>query len=162
MAKLSPRKVESKFMRYYIDNLVNAFNLCLDRKELGPFLKDILTDMEIRMLSKRLQIALMLYQGYDYQIITANVKVTNQTVARVSKILDYGEGGLYKMVKAIHEIDEKMRKRLEKGPKLSGQYNLAPLGAKYALELSARELLKVKRKHEVKKNVARRKDPKSK
>ncbi|OQX51238.1 hypothetical protein B5M47_01635 [candidate division CPR3 bacterium 4484_211] len=156
MSRLSPRKVENKFMRYYIDNLINAFNLCLDREELEPFIKDLFTKMEIRMLAKRLQIALMLYEGCDYRTIINRLKVTNQTVGRVAQILDYGEGGLEKVVEKISKIDQKAKKKMQKGPQFTGPHKLGSLAAKYALEKSARELLKLKRKREVKKNLEKK------
>lgn len=119
-------------MNYYTEVLVDAINLCIDRQELSPFLRDLLTETEIRMLAKRLQIAVMLNEGHTYQTISTHLKVTNQTIANIAKILDYGEGGLQELSDKIIEIKEESREKSEK---------------------SDRQLLKAERERESQRNI---------
>jgi len=48
------------------------------------FFREFLTPMEIKMLSKRIQVGVMLIQGYDYKAISQSLKVGDGTIARIN------------------------------------------------------------------------------
>ena len=65
--------------------------------EAANFVKDLLTEQEVVILGRRLQIARLLDQGYTYEQIHKIMRVGNSTVAKVHAWMDlYGEG--YRMV----------------------------------------------------------------
>lgn len=77
------------------------------------FINDLLTPTERIMIVKRLAIAVLLIQGYEYREIIKLLRVSFGTIALVKLSLEYGNGG-YK--KAINKIlkDEKLKEILNK------------------------------------------------
>lgn len=62
-------------------------------EEVAQFLKDLLSEVEVLMLARRLQIAELLIKGFTYKQIIEDMKVSKNTIARVQTWLDiYGEG----------------------------------------------------------------------
>lgn len=76
-------------------------------------IKDLLTPTEQIMVVKRLAIAMLLMQDYEYRDIIKLLRVSFGTIAFVKLSLDHGSGG-YK--KALNKIlkDEKLRQILNK------------------------------------------------
>ena len=58
-------------------------------------------------MSQRLDTAILLSRGYSYQKITEQVDISTATIGRVSKCLNYGNGG-YRT--AIGKLDAKEQK----------------------------------------------------
>ena len=71
--------------------------------ECRKFFEDICTIKEIQDLSQRLEVALLLDEGNNYLDISKRAKVSTATISRVSRCLNYREGG-YRM--AIERIKE--------------------------------------------------------
>lgn len=94
---------EIHFLYEIINNLKNT-------DELKPFLKDILTTSELRMIKRRWHIANLLYEGNDIRTTAMKSKSSTQTVSKVKKVLEEGQGGL---VYAINKSFEKQRKEKE-------------------------------------------------
>jgi TrpR-related protein YerC/YecD len=63
-------------------------------EELKPFLKDILTSSELRMLKRRWFVAGLLLEGNDIRTTANKSKTSTQTVSKIKKILEEGNGGL--------------------------------------------------------------------
>ena len=82
---------------------VNAILSLKTKEECISFLEDICTIKEIQDLSQRLEVALLLDEGNNYLDISKRAKVSTATISRVSRCLNYGEGG-YRM--AIERIKE--------------------------------------------------------
>lgn len=76
-------------------------------------INDLLTPTERIMMVKRLAIAVLLMQGYEYREIIKLLRVSFGTIALVKLSLEHGSGG-YK--KAINKIlrDEKLKEILNK------------------------------------------------
>jgi len=99
-------------MGYFINNFWNAVTLLEDKEEVENFFKDILSYTEIRMLAKRLQIAKMLLEGYDYQTIKRYVKVTDQTISKINDIFRRDGVGLEAAVNHLRKIEARREKQL--------------------------------------------------
>jgi len=112
MTKLSRNPVDRKRMGYFISNFWNAVTLLEDKEEVKSFFKDILSYTEARMLAKRLQIAKMLLEGYDYQTIKRYVKVTDQTISKINNIFRRDGAGLEAAVNHLRKIEARREKQL--------------------------------------------------
>jgi len=73
--------------------LAKALTALRSAEEIAHFLKDLLSESEVLMLARRLQVAELLIDGRTYQQIRSEIKVSFGTIARVQTWLDlYGEG----------------------------------------------------------------------
>ena len=63
------------------------------QEECKAFFADVCTVKEIIDISQRLKIAGMLRNRSSYASITQEIGVSTATISRVSRCLDYGEGG---------------------------------------------------------------------
>ena len=83
-------------------------------EELKPFLKDILTTSELRMLKRRWFIAGLLLQGNDIRTAANKSKTSTQTVSKIKKILEEGNGGLKLAIeKSLIKQNEEKKKYLD-------------------------------------------------
>lgn len=57
------------------------------------FFEDICTIKELQDMSQRLEVAILLKEGKNYQEISAQTRVSTATISRVNKCLHYGTGG---------------------------------------------------------------------
>ena len=72
-------------------------------EECRHFFDDLCTIKELQDLSQRLEVASMLSAGKNYQEVSRATGASTATICRVSKCLNYGEGG-YKI--AIERLKE--------------------------------------------------------
>ena len=68
-------------------NLCNAFLFLNDANEIFDFLRDILTEEEMKEFQQRLDIAVRLHYKTPYTEIEKELGVSSTTIARVSKYL---------------------------------------------------------------------------
>ena len=87
--------IENMFDKPDVKQLVHAFSLLDDEKDIQAFLTDICTPREICDLSQRLQVARYLDEGEPYVEVQARTGASSTTVSRVSKALN-GEYGGYR------------------------------------------------------------------
>lgn len=91
--KYLPRNLENKLFELFFDSLAHLSN----RSDIEKFLFSLISPFEKTMLAKRLGIAILLAKGYRQEEIRDILKVSSETVSRVSMALSYrGEG--YKVV----------------------------------------------------------------
>lgn len=64
-----------------------------DVSVMQSFLRDVMTDAELRDISARFEAAKMLNDGIPYTQITKRTKLSSRTVARISDWLQNGTGG---------------------------------------------------------------------
>ena len=87
-------------------DLINAFSLVKSAEDSALFIQDLLTEAEVKMLSKRLRIAKLLLEGEKYEIITKDLHVSRSTISKVGVWLaDRGEG-FRKVVKKLPELEK--------------------------------------------------------
>ena len=76
-----------------VDKLFEAILNLESVEECYAFFEDICTIKEIQDMSQRLEVAIMLRKGLNYQDISAQTGVSTATKSRVRKCLNYGSGG---------------------------------------------------------------------
>ena len=77
--------------------LIQAILALKTKNEAGRFLRDLMTEKEIKEFAKRLKAAEMLTEKVPYSIIEKETGLSSTTVARVAKWLN-GKGGGYKII----------------------------------------------------------------
>jgi TrpR-related protein YerC/YecD len=70
--------------------------------EAKRFLRDLLTEGEIDEFAKRFKAAQMLSEKMPYATIEKETGFSSRTVARVSKWLNFGEGGYAQVISKLH------------------------------------------------------------
>ena len=80
-----------------IDELFEAILTLRSVEECYAFFEDACTIKEIIEIAQRLKVAKLLDAGTSYLTVSKEVGVSTATISRVSKCLEYGNGG-YKMV----------------------------------------------------------------
>lgn len=75
------------------DRLFDAVLALKNKEECSAFFEDLCTITEIRDMAQRLDTAIMLDKGFNYQSISGAVGVSTATISRVNRCLNYGSGG---------------------------------------------------------------------
>ncbi len=71
------------------------------------FFEDVCTIKEIQDMAQRLEVAISLDNGKNYQEIAKNTSVSTATISRVSKCLNYGSGGYKKAIEQLKKNEGK-------------------------------------------------------
>lgn len=154
MVKISRIRVDPKHFGFFLNNFWNLITLLENKEQVKTFLKDLLTPTEMKMLTKRIQIAKMLLEGYDYRSIRNYVKVTDPTIAKISNILAVSGDGLRVAIRYLQKIEAEIdRDRMRATPDLKKKYPTYYLPEK-AIELVEKELRKRKKKSSVKEDLS--------
>lgn len=123
MTKISRIKLDPKHLGFFLNNFWNLITLLENKDQVKSFLKDLLTHTEMKMFAKRIQIAKMLLEGYNYQIIRNYVKVTDSTIARINNILGTEGNGLKVAISYLQKIESEIDKeRMSIAPNLKNKY----------------------------------------
>lgn len=83
--------------------------------ETRRFLRDLMTEAEIKEFSNRLQAARMLTQKIPYSAIVKITGLSSTTVARVSKWLNGPLGGYKTILNRIHHHNQRSREEIGRG-----------------------------------------------
>lgn len=76
-----------------VEALLTAFGTLADNDERYAFLVDVATIREIQDMAQRLAVARSLDAGAHYTSIQEATGASSTTISRVSRSLNYGEGG---------------------------------------------------------------------
>ncbi len=76
-------------------------------EEYRLFFEDICTIRELQDMAQRLDVAILLREGKNYQEISAETAVSSATISRVNRCLLYGSGG-YRVALDKYEAEEKV------------------------------------------------------
>ncbi len=79
-----------------IDRLFKTILNLKTVEECYSYFEDICTVKELQDMAQRLDTAILLDEGANYQKISNDIGVSTATIGRVSKCLKYGSGG-YRM-----------------------------------------------------------------
>jgi TrpR-related protein YerC/YecD len=85
------------------DLLVKALLALEGEEECYRFMEDLLTVREIRDLSQRLEVAMLLKDKVTYNEIVERTGVSTATIGRVNRSLTYGAGGYMSVIEKISE-----------------------------------------------------------
>src|SRR3989344_7143615 len=106
------------------ENLARALAYLKTPEETASFLRDLLSEGEVLMLARRLQIAELLLGGLTYEEISTNLKVSHGTISRVGAWLAiYGDG--YR--RAVDRIAEKKENPVNSPPSFARTKRKYPL-----------------------------------
>lgn len=87
------RRLDKKQQTDLFIKLAKAISSLQSPEEGAEFLKDLLSEAEVMMLARRIQIAEMLMEGATYEQIRDDLKTSFNTIARIQTWLAlYGEG----------------------------------------------------------------------
>lgn len=88
-----------------IDRLFNTIMNLENLDECYSFFEDLCTVKEIQDMAQRLDTAILLDKGENYIAISKQVGVSTATISRVSRCLNYGNGGYKTAIERIKEND---------------------------------------------------------
>ena len=89
-----------------VDRLFDVILNLDSREECYRFFADICTVKELQDLAQRLDVAVLLSQGVNYQTICQQVGASTATISRVSKCLNYGSGGYRDALQKLQPSEE--------------------------------------------------------
>jgi TrpR-related protein YerC/YecD len=95
-------------------NLFKAILALESEGECKKFLRDLLTEAEIREFANRWKVAQMLDKKIPYEEIEKETGMSSTTIARISKWLTKGMGGYKLMLKRINTKQNKSHHNLLK------------------------------------------------
>lgn len=95
------------FRNSQINSLYEAILELRTVEECQNFFEDLCTIKELQDMSQRLEAAKRLYEGENYLSISANVGISTATISRVSRCLNYGNGGYITAIERIKENGKK-------------------------------------------------------
>ena len=72
-------------------------------EECAAFFEDICTYQEVEAMAQRLEVALLLCQDKSYNHINQITGASTATICRVSKALNYGDGGYKTVIERLEE-----------------------------------------------------------
>ena len=101
----SMQKTGNPYQNSEVRTLLKAFLTLENEEECLSFLQDLMTIKEIQDMSQRLRVAQLLDEGKAYQQISENVSVSSATISRVSRALNYGEGGYVTVLERLKNTD---------------------------------------------------------
>ena len=95
-------KLQSEAM----DRLFQAILQLESIEECYRFFDDLCTIKELQDLAQRLEVAVLLSKGVNYQTISQQVNVSTATISRVSRCLNYGSGGYREALQKLPKTED--------------------------------------------------------
>ena len=92
-----------KFQSKSIDRLFEVILSLESVEDCYNFFEDLCTIKELEDMAQRLDTAILLDKGENYQTICQKIGISTATISRVSKCLKYGDGYRY----ALNKLAEK-------------------------------------------------------
>ena len=92
-----------KFQSKSIDRLFEVILSLESVEDCYNFFEDLCTIKELEDMAQRLDTAILLDEGENYQAICQKIGISTATISRVSKCLKYGDGYRY----ALDKLAEK-------------------------------------------------------
>ena len=92
------------------DRLVRALLSLQSEEESYRFLEDVLTIQEMKSITQRLEVAVMLRSKETYQEIVRQTGASTTTIGRVNRALQYGADGYSIVLDRVEEPKEAQQK----------------------------------------------------
>ena len=96
-----------KLKNKYTDALFEAILQLESVDECYSFFSDLCTISEIKSLSQRLEVAVMLKNKHVYNDIAAKTGASTATISRVNRCIQYGENGYNLVIDRMKEKEQK-------------------------------------------------------
>ncbi len=119
MVKVNPRRITNTDRMKYLDLLWTSIATLKSRDEVKNFFKDLLSESESIMLSRRIMIAKYLLEGLTYDEIKVRLKVGDGNIAKIHDWLVSGFGGYEKAIKEFNKALDKRGINKAPSPPLS-------------------------------------------
>jgi TrpR-related protein YerC/YecD len=87
----------------HMDNLFRAVLKLETVEDCYRFFNDLCTISELKSISQRFEVALMLDEKHIYTDIASKTGASTATISRVNRCLNYGEGGYRMMLDRMKE-----------------------------------------------------------
>ncbi len=87
--------------------LYKAILTLKNEEECAAFFEDICTFQEVEAIAQRLEVACNLLEGKSYVDINKLTGASTATICRVSKALNYGDGGYKTVIERLEKNDNK-------------------------------------------------------
>lgn len=113
MAKFYPSKLTNKEKQELFVQLCRVLTETNNINEAAELLRDLLTEQEVEMVSKRLKIADLLIEGFTYQRIKQFLKVSDPTIARVHEWLKVAGEGFRSAKEKLKKYKKSNTERIE-------------------------------------------------
>ena len=97
---------EPKIRSEQTDLLMDAILHLTSQEDAYRFFEDICTIKELLDLAQRMDVAVLLDQGVNYQTISQQVNVSTATISRVNRALLYGADGYRRVLDALESTEE--------------------------------------------------------
>lgn len=99
-----------RFQNEQTDLLMKALLAMHTTEEASRFLEDVLTVQELKSITQRLEVAVMLRQKVTYQDIAHQTGASTATISRVNRSLQYGADGYRLVLDRLAESDDIQQK----------------------------------------------------
>lgn len=92
-----------KIQKDEVNKLFKAILTLKTQEECAAFFDDVCTIQEIEAIAQRFEVACQLSDGKSYIDINKNTGASTATICRVSKCLNYGDGGYATAIERLKE-----------------------------------------------------------
>lgn len=99
-----------RYQNEQTDLLMQALLALETPEEAYRFLEDVLTIQELKSITQRLEVALMLRQKVTYQEIAHGTGASTATISRVNRSLQYGADGYNLVLDRLMQNDQAQQK----------------------------------------------------
>ncbi len=89
-----------------IDRLMKAISLIKTPEECRAFFDDLCTIKELQNMAMRLDTALLLEKGVNYQEISRQTGASTATISRVSRCYNYGDEGYKNIIEKLKKEEK--------------------------------------------------------
>ena len=89
-----------------IETLFNAVLTLKNKDECRRFFSDLCTISELKSMSQRMEVALMLKNGSVYTDIAERTGASTATISRVNRCINYGSDGYNLVIGRMEKSDE--------------------------------------------------------
>lgn len=153
MTKVPRIRVDSKHPGFFINNFWSVITLLENKDQVASFFKDLLTHTEMEMFAKRIQIAKMLMEGYDYRAIRNYARVSDAAIATINNKLQIDGEWIKSAIMYFKQVENTIEKeRLKIVPDLKKQYSSYFLLDKVAGQIS-KKAKRIKRRNSAKQDI---------
>ncbi len=96
----------TKKLKVNANALFRAVLALQTEEECAAFFDDICTYQELEALAQRLEVAILLSEGNSYINVNKLTGASTATICRVSKALNYGDGGYNTVIERMKSNDD--------------------------------------------------------